>query len=133
MLTKEFKDSIYIDHIVLTVTNLDETKIFYTKIFGDNEYEDNESVMYFVGTTKLFFVQQQDKSVAPKFNPQQIGLEHLAFGISNIEQLQDIENELTNNKIRHSGIHIDKHSKKEKIWLDDPSGIRIEFFIRPLD
>lgn len=31
--------------------------------------------------------------------------------------------------IVHSGIHIDSHSKREKIWLNDPDKIRIEFFI----
>ncbi|HLK27297.1 MAG TPA: VOC family protein [Puia sp.] len=130
MLIQEIKDSIYIDHIVLTVANLDVSKEFYSKILGDNEYEDEESVMYFVGNTKLFLVQQQDKTFQSKFNPQQIGLEHLAFGINDISILKNVSDDLTTNNIKHSGIHIDKHSGKEKIWLDDPSGIRIEFFIR---
>jgi hypothetical protein len=29
----------------------------------------------------------------------------------------------------HSGIHIDSNSQREKIWLNDPDKIRIEFFI----
>ena len=41
MLNKELKDSIYIDHIVLTVVNLEETKIFYTKILSPKPLEQN--------------------------------------------------------------------------------------------
>jgi glyoxylase I family protein len=32
--------------------------------------------------------------------------------------------------ILHSGINIDSHSQREKIWLNDPDGIRLEFFLR---
>ena len=65
-----------------------------------------------------------------KFNPNRIGLEHIAIGVSELSILRKIENILNYVRIKHSGIHIDKHSKKEKIWLNDPDGIRVEFFIR---
>jgi len=55
----------------------------------------------------------------------------LAFGVQTAEQLQQIQTTLDDSSIKNSGIHIDKHSSKEKIWLDDPDGIRLEFYIRP--
>jgi len=35
---------------------------------------------------------------------------------------------LTSNQIAHSGI--DRYGLKEFLWLDDPDGMRIEFYLR---
>ncbi len=37
---------------------------------------------------------------------------------------------LTSNQIAHSGIVIDSYGLKEFLWLDDPDGMRIEFYLR---
>lgn len=123
--------TLFIEHIVLVVKNLKRSKEFYSKIFGNPEYSDEYSFMFRIGETKLFLCLPYGK--LPKndrFNPNRIGLEHLAFGVRSLRKLKEIEQHLDKQKIKHSGIHIDKHSKKEKIWLDDPDGIRLEFFLR---
>jgi catechol-2,3-dioxygenase len=132
MLSTDIKAKLYIDHLVLTVADIDRTKDFYSKILGNPDYQDKYQIMYHIGQTKLFLclphgtIPQGDK-----FNSNRIGLEHFAFGVQTVEQLQQIQKTLDSNSIKHSGIHIDKHSNKEKIWLDDPDGIRVEFYIRP--
>lgn len=89
--------------------------------------------MYHIGETKLFFVLPYGSLAKDdKFNPNRIGLEHFAIGIRSLEDLKEISEQLEKNEIKNSGIHIDKHSGKEKIWLNDPDGIRVEFFIRKL-
>jgi catechol-2,3-dioxygenase len=130
MISKQLKDSMGIDHIVFTVIDVQETEIFYTKIFGEPNFSKPNVVMYNVGQTGLIFI-QKDKSnpLIKKFDPTVIGLEHFAFGLKNLEELQQVEDVLTENKIENSGIHIDKDSGKEKIWLNDPSNIRIEFYL----
>lgn len=132
MTVKNVKISdLFIDHIVLTVSNFQRTRLFYSKIFGQPEYTDSSSVMWQFDKTKLFFCLPYDKLPKnDKFNSNRIGLEHVAIGVSSLENLENIEGILNNRKIKHSGIHIDKHSKKEKIWFNDPDGIRVEFFIR---
>ena len=132
MLPTDIKAKLYIDHLVLTVRNIDTTADFYAKIFGKPDYQDKYQIMYHIGQTKLFLclphgtLPQDDK-----FNANRIGLEHFAVGVQTVEQLQAIQKALDSNSIRHSGIHIDKHSNKEKVWLNDPDGIRLEFYIRP--
>jgi len=131
MIPTPIKSKLYIDHIVLTVSNIEKTKDFYAKILGEPNYQGKDSIMYHIGETKLFLalpygmLPQNDE-----FDPNRIGLEHFAIGVQTIDDLKEIESILTKASIKNSGIHIDKHSKKEKIWLDDPDGIRIEFFIR---
>ena len=63
--------------------------------------------------------------------PTRVGLEHIAVGVKNIDDLTAIAKALDEASIKHSGIHLDNHSNKEKIWLDDPDKIRVEFYIRP--
>lgn len=130
MIHPNIKNSITIHHIVFTIFDLNETEQFYTKIFGQSLYSNANTAMYQVGPTMLIFTQKEQANQSDKkFNPSNIGLEHLAFGLKNLEELQEVEKVLIANNIQNSGIHIDKSSKKEKIWLNDPSNIRIEFYL----
>jgi len=130
MIHPNLKNSITIHHIVFTILDLNETERFYTKIFGQSLYSNTNTVMYQVGQTMLIFTQKEPGNhIGTKFNPSNIGLEHIAFGLKNLEELKEVEQVLIVNNIQNSGIHIDKSSKKEKIWLNDPSNIRIEFYL----
>ncbi|MDP3697549.1 MAG: VOC family protein [Candidatus Taylorbacteria bacterium] len=124
-------EDLFLDHVVLTIGDLKKTEKFYKNIFGRPEYSDSSSIMWHFDKTKLFFCLPYNK--LPKndlFSPNRIGLDHIAVGVSSVQVLKDIESVLNSKGIKHSGIHIDKHSKKEKIWLNDPDGIRVEFFLR---
>lgn len=130
MIQSKLKNCITIHHIVFTILDLNETEKFYTKIFGQSLYSNVNTAMYQVGQTMLIFTQKEGENhIDTKFNPSNIGLEHIAFGIKDLEDLQEVEKILIINNIQNSGIHIDKSSKKEKIWLNDPSNIRIEFYL----
>lgn len=132
MIQNELIATLYVDHIVLTVSDVVKTKNFYSKIFGKPDSEDDYSLMYRFGETKLFFVLPHgNMPQGDRFNPNRIGLEHFAIGVRTLDDLKKIEEALSKNVIENSGIHIDKHSKKEKIWLNDIDGIRLEFFIKP--
>jgi glyoxylase I family protein len=121
---------LFIDHIVLTIGDIDRSAEFYSKIFGEAAYRNERSVMYYIGPTRLFLnVSLGETLPNDTFNPKRIGLEHFAIGITTIEDLKEIEKALDKGSIKHSGIHIDKHSGKEKIYLDDPDKIRVEFFM----
>ena len=87
--------------------------------------------MYEVGATRLFFTpcHQNPPGV---YDKEQIGMNHLAFGVRTLEELQEIQTQLTRTGILHSGIAIDRYGGKEFVWLDDPDGIRLEFYLRPL-
>ncbi len=130
MLPTYLQKNLFIDHLVLTVADAQRTKIFYSKIFGEPEFADETAVMYMVGPTKLFFTVPRGAAYPnDKFDPKRIGLEHFAFNIKSVDELKVIEKVLNEGGIVHSGIHIDSHSQKEKIWLDDPDKIRVEFYI----
>jgi glyoxylase I family protein len=132
MIPNDITEKFYIDHLVLTIKDLGRTTDFYSRLFGKPAYSNAESIMYHVGSTKLFFtLPHNEPPPDDQFNASRIGLEHFAIGVTTIADLRRIEEVLNSQGIRHSGIHIDRHSKMEKIWLDDPDKIRVEFFIPP--
>jgi glyoxylase I family protein len=122
---------LYLDHVVFRVRDMAETEIFYRKLLGEPASRSEESLMYVVGDTRLFFTPSARKSVA-LYDKEQPGLNHLAFGLHRLEALREILNRLNDAGLQHSGIRIDHYGNKEFIWLDDPNGFRLEFYCRPI-
>ncbi|HEY2580783.1 MAG TPA: VOC family protein [Mucilaginibacter sp.] len=121
----------FIDHIVIIVKNIPETKKFYNSFLGQPEHETDENLVYKVGDTRVFFV--LPKGVYEKTDKDKSGLNHVAFGVRSLEELKSNEEMLNKAFIHHSGIRTDKHGNKDYIWLDDPSDIRVEIYSRPLE
>ena len=121
----------FIDHIVIIVRNIVETERFYSNFLGEPIHLDKEQVAYNINDTKIFFGlpygewENRDKDKS--------GLNHLAFGVRTAGELRSFERLLNEASIKNSGIKIDKYGDKEFIWFDDPSGIRLEFYCRPLE
>lgn len=120
----------FVDHLVFRVKELDRTARFYTSVLGQPIEQSEDSLMYGAGDTRLFFTRSNVSQQAP-YEKERIGLNHIAFGVRTIEELQTIRAHLDNIGISHSGIRLDRYGLKEFIWLDDPDGMRIEFYLRP--
>jgi glyoxylase I family protein len=119
----------FVDHLVFRVGELDRTERFYTGLLGHSPRRAEGSLMYKVGDTRLFFTRSNGHQEG-QYEKEKVGLNHLAFGVRTIEDLQSIEAELNGIGICHSGIRLDEYGSKEFIWLDDPDGMRIEFYLR---
>jgi glyoxylase I family protein len=120
----------FVDHLVFRVSDLDRTEHFYTALLGQSPERAEGSLMYEVGDTRLFFTTSTEAS-SGVYDKEKIGLNHLAFGISTLTDLQALQIQLNIAGITHSGIKLDQYGLKEFIWLDDPDGMRTEFYLRP--
>ncbi len=130
MINELKKNAMSIHHLVLTVSDLETTEIFYTQIFGAPSFLNNTVAIYDIGSTNLIFMQGNDTDILNnKAERGKVGLEHFAISIKDLEDLKEIDMVLNEHQIEHSGIHIDSASKKEKIWLDDPNNFRVEFYL----
>lgn len=118
----------FVDHLVFRVARLDRTEQFYTALLGQSADKTEDSLMYRVGDSRLFFTPcvRHDQ----RYDKENIGLNHIAFGVRTLDDLQAIEAQLNSSGISHSGIGLDRYGLKEYIWLDDPDGMRIEFYLR---
>jgi glyoxylase I family protein len=119
----------FIDHLVFRVSALDRTERFYTALLGQPAHRTEDSVTYSVGDTLLFFTTSVESQTGT-YDKEKIGLNHLAFGVRTLTELEAIQLQLESFEIAHSGIKIDSYGQKEYIWLDDPDGLRIEFYLR---
>jgi catechol-2,3-dioxygenase len=120
----------FVDHLVFRVGDLASTERFYTAILQQQSQRAADSIMYNIGDTRLFFTLSNQKQ-PEKFDKENIGLNHLAFGVRELQELQSVQKRLDNAKVVHSGINKDHYGQKDFIWLDDPDGMRIEFYCRP--
>jgi glyoxylase I family protein len=117
----------FVDHLVYRVAALGRTDRFYSVLLGDPAVSNADLVQYVVGDTRIFFTAASGFGAHDK---EAVGLNHLALGVRSLDQLKAIESKLTTAGIKHSGIKIESHGGKEYIWLDDPDGIRVEFYLR---
>lgn len=121
----------FVDHLVFRVTETVRTERFYTALLGPPSHRTEDSVMFQVGETRLFFTRSVQQP-SGTYEKESVGLNHLAFGVRTLEELQTIQGQLDRAGIRHSGIKKDRYGQKDFIWLDDPDGMRVEFYLRPL-
>lgn len=119
----------FVDHLVFRVKDLAATEHFYSVLLGQSPERSEGSLMYTAGETRLFFT-LCNRSEPEPYDKENVGLNHLAFGVRTLEELQAIEAQLNRSGISHSGIELDRYGQKEFIWLDDPNGMRIEFYLR---
>jgi catechol-2,3-dioxygenase len=121
--------SVTIDHLVFRISSFDQTERFYNAILGPPTYRDEESLMYIVNSTRIFFTLADEAEIGT-YDKEGIGLNHFAFGVSRLAELEAIQAQLDICGIENSGITIDQYGLKEFIWLDDPDGLRVEFYLR---
>lgn len=120
----------FVDHLVFRVSDLDKTERFYNTVLGQEPERFEASLMYTVGDTRLFFTDSVE-SRSGNDDKEKIGLNHVAFGVRTLAELERFQQQLDNCGISHSGVKLDPYGLKEFIWLDDPDGLRIEFYLRP--
>ncbi len=118
-----------IDHVVFRVAEIGRTRRFYSVFLGEPEMASESMVLFRVGPTMLFFTLPLAAESRP-IEKEQIGFNHFAFAVTSLEELQAIGGQLDGGGIVHSGVKIDAHGGKEYIWLDDPDGLRLEFYLR---
>jgi len=120
----------FVDHLVWRVRDLSETEKFYAALFGAPAHRTADSIMYQAGDTRLFFTDCRRPYEGP-YDKEEVGLNHFALGVRTLEDLQKIAAQLGAAGILHSGIQLDPYGSKEFIWMDDPDGLRVEFYLRP--
>ena len=118
-----------IDHLVFRVASIETTETFYTALLGQPAFKTEGMVLFTVSGTRLFFTAVSTPATHP-YNKDEIGLNHIALGVPTVADLQAISTQLDTANITHSGIKIDPHGGKEYIWLNDPDGFRVEFYLR---
>jgi glyoxylase I family protein len=119
----------FVDHLVFRVAEIDRTERFYSAFLGES-LKAEDYIMYMAGDTRLFFTRSVE-SPQGMYEKENVGLNHIAFGARTLKELRTIQGQLDSRGIPHSGIKLWQDGLTEYIWLDDPDGMRVEFWLRP--
>ncbi len=90
----------FLDHIVVIVSKLDRSEEFYSAFLGKPLHRDQYSVAYKIGDTKLFLGLPYGKLKRKSFDKEELGLNHLAFGVRTLAELKKLEGSLNKAKIK---------------------------------
>jgi catechol 2,3-dioxygenase-like lactoylglutathione lyase family enzyme len=120
-------------HLEIYVSNLSKTKKFWGWFLfelGYNEYQSWEKgISWKYENTYIVFVQVEERYMDVSYHRCRVGLNHLAFHASSIEQVDHITN-----KLRELGVTIlykDKHpfaggTSHYAVYFEDPDRIKVE-------
>lgn len=122
-----------IHHLSLTVSDLQKSKEFYSKVCGMEVFLEEKGG---VGLTSewldsLWLCTPRDKPHLPHpFNRNNIGLDHWAFSVTSEEDLKGVEKHLKDLGIEmeDSGITDDGYGGTA-IFTRDPDGMKVEFHL----
>jgi glyoxylase I family protein len=116
-----------IQHIELTVSDLNRSKDFYS-LFPDFKIVASypNFIMFYAGSFYFGLTDHRSELGEKVFNEKNVGLDHLAFELDSLESLGEAKEFLINNGIVHS--EIKKLSNGSYIiTFRDPDNIQLEF------
>jgi catechol 2,3-dioxygenase-like lactoylglutathione lyase family enzyme len=123
-----------ITHVAVTVTDLDVSVPWYTRLFGSEPVLDEDTgpfrhVVYLVGTTLFGLHAFPDLVSTAPFDERRPGLDHVAFGCADRAELEKWQARLDELGIAHGGI-VDAHYGSG-LSFRDPDNVALELFAPP--
>ncbi len=123
-----------VSHVSLSVSDLHRSLEFYRDVLKlpmilppqRSEAFNGEEALCLIGKTALA-LHCHDEQGGGAFDPRTVGLDHLAFHVSNLEALQEWETSLDDFSCSHSGI-VELEGFGHMIEFRDPDGIQLELF-----
>ena len=125
-----------IQHVALTVTDVDASAEWYTRLFGSDPVLDEmmtdtiRHVVFALGGGSLIGLHgHQTSDRIDRFAEERVGLDHVAFACANRQELEGWQARLDELGIAHGGI-VDAHYGSG-VSFRDPDNIALEFFAPP--
>ena len=125
-----------ITHVALTVSDLNRSVPWYRALFGTEPVIDEDTdpdmhhTVYMLGNLTLVGLHQHEQAApAEKFSEFRVGLDHIAFGCADRNELESWVRRLDELGIQHGGIKDATYGSG--LSFRDPDGIALEFFAPP--
>jgi glyoxylase I family protein len=123
-------------HVAVTVRDLSVSVPWYQRLLDADPVLDEDTTpqfhhtVYLLGNGTLLGLHQHETPAPPEaFSEYRIGLDHLAFGVSDRSELEKWAGRLDELGIKHGGIKDAAYGSG--LSFRDPDGIALEFFAPP--
>ncbi len=118
-----------IAHTTLTISDVQETKKFYERLFETELPMDNERSFSLLKVgIPCWFVQWEKQYPNDRFDERRIGLDHVAFELKTLGELKGVVKKLDEMGVKNEGL--EKFAGKYPyVAFRDPDNIQTEFFI----
>jgi glyoxylase I family protein len=120
-----------VHHIALRVSDYQRSRKFYSEVLGFKiALEQSNLFIFFAGGTAIAVRGPEDRTPPnDQFNPFRVGLDHLALGCENADDLKRIASELDRAGIENTGIKTDETLNKKYVAFKDPDRISWEYYM----
>jgi glyoxylase I family protein len=123
-----------ITHVALTVSDLERSVPWYTSLFGSDPVLDEDTgpfrhVVYQLGSTLFGLHGFPDLTTRAPFDERRPGLDHVAFGCADREELEKWAARLDELGVAHGPV-VDAHYGSG-LSFRDPDNIALELFAPP--
>jgi catechol 2,3-dioxygenase-like lactoylglutathione lyase family enzyme len=123
-----------ITHVAVTVSDLDASQAWYTKVLGAEPVLDQDTgpfrhIVYSVGNTLLGLHGFPDLATAEPFDERRPGLDHIAFGVADRGELEKWVARLDELGVAHGEIMDADYGSG--LSFRDPDNIALELFCAP--
>ena len=120
-----------IHHLTLRCSNYDRTKDFYLNQLGfDLVMEKPNLFIFFAGQTAIAVRGPEAQTPAEdQFNPFRVGMDHVALGCKDPDELSRVAEKLQAYGIENTGIKTDPTLGKQYVAFKDPDRIAWEFYM----
>ena len=117
-------------HLVLRVKDLERSKKFFTEVLGLPQVGDNGKGMLFFSTdvreNHHMLAIRQVPDGAPPLNPEQGGMEHVAYELGSFAELQEAYRIFKESNVKiHMMVY---HGIAKSIYFEDPDGNVLEVY-----
>jgi catechol 2,3-dioxygenase-like lactoylglutathione lyase family enzyme len=122
-----------LDHIVLTVTDLEQSRRFYEDLLGFeiNEEPDYLGGAYYfmVGGVEITLVRHDRTPPDDRFSEFRVGLDHLSFVAPDETALHELAEKLIAAGVDTQGVETYAPSGKRYVAFRDPDNIQLEYWL----
>jgi glyoxylase I family protein len=120
-----------VHHIALRSSNLERSKKFYTDTLGFQVLMDSPGLFLFRAGNTAFGIRGPEGASAngDSFNPYRVGLDHVALGCEDEQELERVAGALKEAGVENTGVKMDETLGKRYVAFKDPDRISWEYYM----
>jgi len=120
-----------IHHLGLRVSDIGKSREFYTQILGLAVIMEGDGFCIVDTNGTPIGLLGPSKDASDRFDPFRVGVNHLAFAVPGLQELERIKQQLDAAGVKNNGLEFDPALGGTYVSFHDPDGIAWEAYVMP--